>query len=183
MQHFKPYIINYCTMWHHLSIYNCLVVITIQSNWQHYQTKLLIRLSLRSCLKQRPLQSDKNFWHGICCNRRCHCYSCLSIWSWSSSIPLDLKEERKIDLGKTSQPRIAQESLQKSLFPLGSFFPVLMQEENRCARGKTCGSKFGLETNCTYSAGTGYRIWDSLVQSEGSTCFPLLYNNCMLTPS
>ena len=35
--------------------------------------------------------------------------------------------------------------------------------------GKTRGSKFGMESNCTYSTGTGDRTRDALVQSEGST--------------
>ncbi len=34
-----------------------------------------------------------------------------------------------------------------------------MQEENQRTRSKTCGSKYGLETKCTYNAKTGDRTW------------------------
>ena len=75
---------------------------------------------------------------------------------------LKWKKERKIYSGKTAKDS-PRKPLKKfiSIGVLRSFFLILMQEENRSARGKTCGSKFGLETNCTYSTGTGYRTRDS----------------------
>ncbi len=51
-----------------------------------------------------------------------------------------------------------------------------MQEENRRTQRKTCGSKYGLETKCTYSARTGDRTraqWcTALGKNCQATCFP-----------
>ena len=42
-----------------------------------------------------------------------------------------------------------------------------MQEENRRPWRKTSGSKYGLETKCTYSAGIGDQTQVSVVHSAG----------------
>ena len=52
-----------------------------------------------------------------------------------------------------------------------------MQEEDQSARRRTYGSKYGLDTKCTYSApGPGIDPGSSVVQGEevtaAPTCFP-----------
>ncbi len=54
-----------------------------------------------------------------------------------------------------------------------------MQEENWRTRKKTYGSKYGLETKCTYSAGIGDRTQAQWCTAPGknryATCFPYSY--------
>ena len=91
-----------------------------------------------------------------------------TFWKAVNALKSRSMKERLLRLTAKDSPRKPLKKL-ISIGPWDLSFQFLCRRKTWAPWGKTRRSKFGLEINCTYSAGARYGTQDALVQSEGGT--------------